>query len=147
MTVMRRAALTGSVPDQPGGVVDEFDAFYRLVDEPVMRRIESAVTGSDHGASSYTTRRQADRLAGLLGLVPGSVLLDFGSGAGWPGIHVARSLGCRVVLTDLPFEGLRRADRRRRLEGVPGGVVAASAASLPLRDEVFDAATSSDVLC
>jgi cyclopropane fatty-acyl-phospholipid synthase-like methyltransferase len=135
------------MPDQPDGLVDEFDAFYRIVDEPVMRTIERAVTGSDYGASSYTTREQADRLAGLLRLAPGSVLLDFGSGAGWPGIHLARSLGCEVVLTDVPLEGLRRADRRRRVEGVAGGVVAASAALLPLRDRAFDAATSSDALC
>lgn len=135
------------MPEQPVDLTAEFDAYYRIVGEPVMRRIDLAVTGSDYGASSYTTREQADRLSGMLDLAPGMVLLDFGSGAGWPGIHIARSLGCEVVLTDVPLEGLRRADRRRRIEGVPGGVVAASAALLPLRDQVFDAATSSDVLC
>jgi hypothetical protein len=34
-----------------------------------------------------------------------------------------------------------------RDEGVTGGVVAASGDFLPLRDSMFDAATSSDVLC
>ena len=126
---------------------DEFDAFYRLADEPVMRRIESAVTGSDFGASSYTTRAQADRLAALLGLEPGKRLLDLGSGAGWPGLYLAKSSGCGVVLVDLPPEGLRRAERRRRAEGVGIGVVAAPAGSLPLRDAAFDAATSSDAFC
>lgn len=135
------------MPDLSASLVEEFDAYYRIVDEPVMRRIESRVTGSDYGASSYTTRSQADRLTELLGLAPGKLLLDFGSGAGWPGVYLARSSGCDVVLVDLPLEGLRRADRRRRVEGVRGGVVAASAALLPLRDLVFDAATSSDVLC
>ena len=135
------------MPDQSGDLVDEFDAYYRIIDEPVMRRIERSVLGSDYGASSYTTREQADRLAGLLGLAPGKLLLDVGSGAGWPGIHLARFSGCDVVLTDLPLEGLRRADRRRKVEGVHGGVVAASAALLPLQDRVFDSATSSDVLC
>ena len=125
----------------------EFDARYRIIEEPVMRRIERAVTGSDYGVTSYTTREQADRLADLLDLTPGKLLLDFGSGAGWPGIHLARSTGCDVVLTDLPLEGLRRADRRMRDEGVRGAVIAATAASLPIRDQVFDAATSSDVMC
>ena len=125
----------------------EFDARYRIIGEPVMRRIERAVTGSDYGATSYTTREQADRLADLLDLGPGKLLLDFGSGAGWPGIHLARTTGCDVVLTDLPLEGLRRADRRMRDEGVQGAVIAATAALLPIRDQVFDAATSSDVMC
>lgn len=135
------------MPDRPADIVGDFDAYYRISDEPVMRRIELGVTGSDYGASSYTTRRQADELAALLGLGPGKLLLDVGSGAGWPGIHLARSSDCDVVLVDLPPEGLRLADARRRVERVRGGVVGASAASLPLQDLTFDAATSSDVLC
>ncbi len=133
--------------DESRDLAEEFDARYRIVEEPVMRRIERRVTGSDYGATSYTTREQADWLADLLDLAPGKLLLDFGSGAGWPGIHLARSTGCDVVLTDLPLEGLRRANRRLRDEGVRGTVIAATAASLPLQDQVFDAATSSDVMC
>jgi cyclopropane fatty-acyl-phospholipid synthase-like methyltransferase len=135
------------MPEWTGDLLDDFDAYYRLTDEAVMRSIELSVTGSDYGASSYTTREQADSVAESLGLGPGKVLLDFGSGAGWPGIYLARSSGCAVVLTDLPMEGLRRAERRRRTEGVRGGVIATSAAALPLRDRVFDAATSSDAFC
>lgn len=133
--------------DESRDLAEEFEARYRIVEEPVMRRIERRVTGSDYGATSYTTREQADWLADLLDLAPGKLLLDFGSGAGWPGIHLARSTGCDVVLTDLPLEGLRRANRRLRDEGVQGTVMAATAASLPLQDQVFDAATSSDVMC
>jgi len=125
----------------------EFDARYRIVEEPVMRRINRAVIGSGYGATSYTTHNQADLLADLLDLAPGKLLLDFGSGAGWPGIHLASSTGCDVVLTDLPMEGLRKAERRMRDEGVRGAVIAATAALLPIRDQVFDAATSSDVMC
>lgn len=128
-------------------LVEDFDAYYRFGETPVMRRIEGAVTGSDYGASSYTTRDQADRLAALLDLGSEKRLLDFGSGAGWPGIHLARSTGCELISTDLPPAGLRRAVRRMRDDGVRGAVIAASATQLPLRDEVFDTATSSDVLC
>jgi len=133
--------------EESGDLAAEFDARYRIIEEPVMRRIERAVTGSGYGATSYTTREQADRLADLLDLTPGKILLDFGSGAGWPGIHLALSTGCDVVLTDLPMEGLRKAETRMRDEGVPGAVIAATAALLPIRDQVFDAATSSDVMC
>jgi cyclopropane fatty-acyl-phospholipid synthase-like methyltransferase len=87
---------------------------YRLVEEPAMRSAEMRVVGSDYGATSYTTRAQADRMARLLELGPGRLLLDVGSGAGWPGIYLADSTGSGVVLTDIPFEGLRVAARRVR---------------------------------
>ncbi|HLF61735.1 MAG TPA: methyltransferase domain-containing protein [Acidimicrobiia bacterium] len=112
-----------------------------------MRRAEMAVTGCDYGATSYTTRDQASRLAQELALGPGALLLDIGSGAGWPGIYLSRSTGCRVVLTDPSFEGLNVAARRMRAEGVSGAVINASGEALPFQDGVFDAVTHSDVLC
>ena len=51
--------------DESRNLIEEFDARYRIGDEPVMCRIEHAVMGSDYGATSYTTRQQADRLADL----------------------------------------------------------------------------------
>lgn len=135
------------VVNESWDVIDEFDARYRIAGEPVVRRIEKETIGSDYGASSYTTRDQADQLASLLALTPGRTLLDVGSGAGWPGIYLARTTGCGVFLTDLSPEGLRRAHRRMLDEGIRGLVVAAAGAALPLRDEALDAATSSDVLC
>ncbi len=130
-----------------GDLTGEFNERYVVIGDPAMRRAELRVIGCDYGATSYTTRAEADRLARLLGLGPRRLLLDVGSGAGWPGIYLARSTGCRVVLTDVPLEGLWAASRRIGHEGVDGGVVAAYGESLPLRDEMFDAATSSDVLC
>jgi len=147
MTERRRTAHTGPVPSEPRDLIEDFDANYRVAAEPVMLRIEREVTDSDYGASSYTTRGQADRLASLLDLAPDKHLLDVGSGAGWPGIHLARSTGCNLILTDLPPEGLRRAHRRMRHEGVRGVVINASGGHLPLRNEALDAATCSDVLC
>ncbi len=125
----------------------EFNERYAIVEHPAMRRAELGVIGCDYGATSYTTRAQADRLASRLRLGPGKLLLEVGSGAGWPGIYLAASTGCRVVLSDLPLEGLIVSMRRMREEGVEGGVFAASGAQLPLRDAVFDAVTSSDAFC
>jgi SAM-dependent methyltransferase len=68
---------------------------------------------------------------------PGGLLLDVGSGAGWPGIYMAAVTGARVVLSDIPWEGLRVATRRLTGDGVAGHVVAASAGALPFRDESF----------
>lgn len=120
---------------------------YRLVESEAMRRVERRVIGRDYGATSYTTRAQADQMAGLLDLEPGKLLLDIGSGAGWPGIYFAAATGARVVLTDIPWDGLRVASRRLQRDQVAGHVLAASGETLPFRDGSFDAVTSSDVLC
>jgi len=125
----------------------DFDERYRRVGEPAMVRAERSVLGADYGAISYTTRAQADRLARLLELAPGRLLLDIGSGAGWPGIYLAASTGCRVVLTDVPREGLLVAKQRMADDGVEGGALVASGTALPLRDGSFDAVTNSDVFC
>lgn len=120
---------------------------YRVVEDPAMRAAELRVIGCDYGATSYTTRAQAERMAGMLGLAPGRVLLDIGTGAGWPGIHLAVTTGARVVLTDIPREGLGVAWRRLERDGVDCHVVAAAGHRLPFADGAFDAVTSSDVLC
>ena len=127
--------------------IAEFNERFRLGTEPAVRRAERLVIGADFGATSYTTRVQADRLIDLLELTPACLLLDVGSGSGWPGIYMARESGCRVVMVDRPFDGLRIATDRMAAENVRGIVICASGEALPLRDDEFDAATSSDVLC
>jgi cyclopropane fatty-acyl-phospholipid synthase-like methyltransferase len=92
---------------------------------------------------------QADALAGGLDLSAGDRLLDLGSGRGWPGLYLAARTGCRVVLTDLPLEGLRVAADRAAAEGLADrvGVVAAAASGLPFRAGSLDAVVHTDVLC
>jgi ubiquinone/menaquinone biosynthesis C-methylase UbiE len=68
---------------------------------------------------------------------------------GWPGLYLAARSGCRVVLSDLPLEGLRAAASRAqedRLAADTSGLVAA-ASGLPFRAGSFDAVIHSDVLC
>ncbi|MDJ0925438.1 MAG: class I SAM-dependent methyltransferase [Acidimicrobiia bacterium] len=133
--------------DRSSDLTEAHNEHCRLVETTPMQRVERRVIGSDHGATSYTTRDQADMIARLIGLSPGDTLLDVGSGAGWPGIYLAASTGARVVLSDIPFEGLGVASLRLRRDEVDGHVVAASGDSLPFADQSFDAVTSSDVLC
>jgi 2-polyprenyl-3-methyl-5-hydroxy-6-metoxy-1,4-benzoquinol methylase len=113
------------------------------------RRIEQRVIGGDWGANGFTTMAQADTLASGLDLSAGDRLLDLGTGRGWPGLYLAARTGCRVVLADLPVEGLRVAADRAAAEGLAArvGVVAAAASGLPFRAGSFDAVIHTDVLC
>jgi hypothetical protein len=113
------------------------------------REIERRVIGGDWGANGFTTMAQADTLARELGLSAGDRLLDLGSGRGWPGLYLAATTGCQVVLTDLPVEGLRVAANRATSEGLATrtNVVAAAASGLPFWPGSFDVVIHTDVLC
>ena len=115
----------------------------------VVQRIERAVIGADWGANGYTTVAQADLLGELLHLVPATRLLDLGAGRGWPGLYLAVRSGCRVVLSDVPLDGLRAAAARSEREGVPDRVaaVSSSARAMPFVPGSFDAVVHTDVLC
>src|SRR6266545_1712854 len=105
---------------------------------PTARQIEQRVIGGDWGANGFTTMAQADALARGLGLSAGDRLL-----------YLAARTGCRVVLADLPLEGLRVAADRAVEEGLAArtGVVASAASGLPFRAGSFDAVIHTDVLC
>ena len=122
---------------------------YAVGEHRVAREVELRTLGSDFGANGYATLDEVDELVGILDLGPGRRLLDVGAGQGWPGLYLAREVGCAVVLTDVPFEGLAVAARRasgERIEARAWGLVARGQ-TLPLRPESFDAVVHTDVLC
>jgi SAM-dependent methyltransferase len=114
-----------------------------------MLAIERSVCGCDYGATSWTTRSQADRMGRHLRLRPGMRLLDLGAGSGWPGLYLCQATGCDVVLADLPLTGLRNAVRRTGMDGLlaRAGILVADASSLPFAAQSFDAISHSDLLC
>jgi SAM-dependent methyltransferase len=129
--------------------VDRARQTYEVGEHPVAREVERLTLGSDFGANGYATLAEVRVFGGMLDLGPGRRLLDVGSGQGWPGLYLARETGCRVTLTDVPFEGLATAARRASREGLGGRAwpLAARGQMLPVRAGAFDAAIHTDVLC
>ena len=128
---------------------ERLDAFYPRAQSPVMLSIERSVCGCDYGGNSWTTRVEAHRIAALLGLGPTLRLLDVGAGSGWPGLYMAATRACDVVLVDLPLTGLRIAAERAIKDRLLGRcwLSVADASELPFREDSFDAISSSDLLC
>lgn len=131
---------------------DDFDRLRERCELPhdvVLDVIEQAVVGAVYGANGYTTVDQVELIADRLDLGAHDLLLDVGTGCGWPGVHLATITGCRVVVTDVPLDGLTRAAGRAVADGLRGrvDVVAATGQRPPFRDHSFDAICSTDVLC
>jgi 2-polyprenyl-3-methyl-5-hydroxy-6-metoxy-1,4-benzoquinol methylase len=126
-----------------------FQQRYGIAAAPLLCQIEQRVIGGDWGANGYTTMAQADQLAEGLGLSAADRLLDLGTGRGWPGLYQAARSGCRVVLADLPLEGLRVAAARASAEDLAArtSVLGAAASGLPFQVGSFDAVIHTDVLC
>jgi cyclopropane fatty-acyl-phospholipid synthase-like methyltransferase len=132
-----------------GNAIEDARLTYAAGAHPVAREVELRTLGSDFGANGYATLAEVDELAGLLELGPGRRLPDVGAGQGWPGLYLARTTGCDVVLTDVPFEGPVAAARRAASDGTSSRAwpVVARGQSLPLRRASVDAVVHTDALC
>ncbi len=139
----------GQRSSEEAAVLARFAGQYLCARQGVMLDIERSVCGNDYGSTSWTTRREADRVAALLGLGAGTRLLDLGAGSGWPGLYLARSTGCDLTLVDIPVEGLRMAAQRALKDGHAGAVwvLVSDGATMPFASGAFDAIGHSDVLC
>jgi cyclopropane fatty-acyl-phospholipid synthase-like methyltransferase len=126
-----------------------YDARFRADVLAAGVQAEVEAVGSDYGNNGFTTLDQAAELQRHLALDPSTVLLEVGSGAGWPGLYLARRSGCRVVVSDLTVPGMRNALRRAAVDDMSSQVqaVVATARHLPFKPESFDAMVHTDVLC
>ena len=110
--------------------------------------VERDVIGANVGVSGYTTVTQADLLAERLSLNSRDMLLDIGSGRGWPALYLAARSGCRAVLTDPAAPALKTAVRSADTDGITSrvSVIRASATHPPFAARTFDAVTHTDTL-
>lgn len=122
---------------------------YSVPTSEVDALIEESVLGAAWGANGYTTIDQADELGRRLDLGPDRLLLDVGTGRGWPGLYLAARSGCSLVATDTPLEALRVAARRAHAEMIADRVTIAAAAAEdhPFPPTTFNAIVHADVLC
>ena len=73
--------------DNQADLIGRFSDKYRHGQTALCQEIERNVFGCVYGATSWTTRNEADAVAKRLGLGPDTRLLDVGAGTGWPSIY------------------------------------------------------------
>ena len=130
-------------------LIERFGPQYERYNAPVLREIEQISIGSDYAGTSWTTRAEADDIAGRLGLQTGHRLLEVGAGAGWPSLYMVSKTGCEAVLLDLPLAGIQAAIGRARVDQTSDRVqgFVGDGAHLPFSGPTFDAIHHADVLC
>jgi hypothetical protein len=136
----------------PSNEISPADRFARRYARPQSEaelNVELEVFGAFIGTDGYTTVPEADALLEHLELSRSALLLELGSGRGWPGVYVTEKSGCNVVFTDLPAAAPAESLSNARSRGLGGrsGAAAADGRALPFRQNVFDAVVHSDVFC
>jgi ubiquinone/menaquinone biosynthesis C-methylase UbiE len=89
-----------------------------------LRRIFAEAYGDDYAREadpmSFISLSDLERIAGLLGLGQGQLLVDLACGRGGPGLWIARQTGARLVGVDLSREAVRQAELRVKDFGLSG---------------------------
>lgn len=143
----RPVDTNGDIARAETELVDRFRQYYLGADNEALRELERRTLGAAYGGNGYTDVHQVERFMGLLGVGEGDNVLELGSGAGWPGLQIARETRSRVVLSDVPWEGVAWGCRRGRAEGISVNAVACLGTEIPFKDGSFEGVTHSDVMC
>ena len=122
--------------------LEYFELKYAATRARAGRRLEEAALGQSVGLNGYTTVTQAQTLCDHLNLKATATLLEVGAGQGWPGSHIARTTGCRLVSSDIPWDALLTVKLQNQ-----SAVVNTRGETLPFRADSFNAIVHADVIC
>lgn len=128
---------------------ERFVLRYSLSGHDAMLAAEREVLGTDYQANGYTTVAEAIELGERLRLRAGELLVDLGTGCGWPGLFLAERYGCAIVGLDPVVDGVATARRRAVADGTSdrAWALVASADALPIRSAAADAIVHTDLMC
>jgi ubiquinone/menaquinone biosynthesis C-methylase UbiE len=130
--------------------VDLYDNAYANYGAEVYRQIRVETYGDDFGQTSWVTNAESREIPRTLSLTPNSYVLEIGCGSGQYALHVAETVGCRVVGVDINQPGIDNANQLAAARNMSGQVRFERcdvSKKLPFDNATFDAAFANDVLC
>jgi SAM-dependent methyltransferase len=130
--------------------VELYDGEYGNYDSDVYRQVRTETYGIDFGQTSWVTTEESTEIPNWLALTNTSSVLEIGCGSGVYALHVAKTIGCRVIGLDINELGIHTANQLALNSGMGEKVrfeVCDVAKPLPFASESFDAVFSNDVLC
>ena len=130
--------------------VDLYNGAYSNYGAEVYRQIRLETYGEDFGQTSWVTTEESSEIPVLLALTADVTVLEVGCGSGGYALHLARSVGCKIVGVDINVAGVQNANQLAAAAGIAARVrfeQCDASKSLAFADGTFDAVFSNDVLC
>ena len=130
--------------------VDLYDSSYANYGADVYRDVRIETYGDDLGQTSWVTREESTEIPMLLDLNSNSSVLEIGCGSGRYALHLAGSVGCRLVGVDVNGLGIQNAKQLAETSGLASRArfeQLDASQQLPFENATFDAAFANDVLC
>src|SRR5215469_7107310 len=90
--------------------VDLYSSSYENYALRTYGEIRLETYGEDYGQTSWVTTAESHEIPKLLKLCNKSSVLEMGCGSGGYAVHLAKSVGCRIVGFDINAEGVRNAN-------------------------------------
>lgn len=129
--------------------INQLSKRYKLGDSAKMLEIEEQICGCRYGATSWTTKAEAEQIGEFLSIAEGENVLEVGAGSGWPGLYLASKFELNMTLVDLPLSGLLIAQNRIIKDKLKKKctVLSANTYELPFLQHSFGSILHCDLLC
>lgn len=130
--------------------VDLYDNTYARVEHELYRQVRAETYGHDLGQTSWVSTGESGYIPELLGAGGNSAVLEVGSGSGLYALHLARTIGCRIIGVDVnpsAIVGAQQLAAAAGLDALASFQQCDASQPLPFAGASFDAAFANDVLC